>query len=154
MILYNKKYENIRNLFKLKKENKTIKDKIISDIRNLFKLENEDHYKLIRVGNFYSNNYIKYESNGDRDQNLSVEEYLNKIKSYSKDILIDLQKSDYQKIQLPIAINFISSKDTNKEQTMHSESDKIEVMTHNNLDGIIERHFESLHSRYQISLET
>ena len=154
MILYNKKYENIRNFFKLKKENKTIKDKTISDIRNLFKLENEDHYKLIRVGNFYSNNYIKYESNGDRDQNLSVEEYLNKIKSYSKDILIDLQKSDYQKIQLPIAINFISSKDTNKEQTMHSESDKIEVMTHDNLDGIIERYFESLHFRYQISLET
>ena len=28
------------------------------------------YYQPVRVGNFYSNNYIKYESNGDRNQNL------------------------------------------------------------------------------------
>ena len=35
---------------------------------------------------------------------------LNKIKSYLKNIIIDLQKSDSWEIQLIIAINFISSK--------------------------------------------
>ena len=32
--------KKIRNLLKLKKENKAIKDKIISNVRNLFELEN------------------------------------------------------------------------------------------------------------------
>ena len=83
------------------------------DTRNLLKLENEDYYKPIRVSNFYSNNYIKLESNGNRNKNLSSEEYLNKLKSYLKDIIIDLQISGTWKIQLTIAINFISSEDIN-----------------------------------------
>ena len=83
------------------------------DTRNLLKLENEDYYKPIRVSNFYSNNYIEHESNGNRNKNLSSEEYLNKLKSYLKDIIIDLQISGTWKIQLTIAINFISSEDIN-----------------------------------------
>ena len=52
--------ENIRNIFKLEKENKAVKDKIIADIRNPFEQEEEEnYYKSVRVGNFYSNNYIK-----------------------------------------------------------------------------------------------
>ena len=81
------------------------------DTRNLLKLGNEDYYKPIRVSNFYSNNYIKHESNGNRNKNLSSEEYLNKLKSYLKDIIIDLQISGTWKIQL--TINFISSEDIN-----------------------------------------
>ena len=45
---------------------------IIRDIKNL--LSKEDYYKPIRVGNFYSSNYIEYESNGDRNKTLSVKE--------------------------------------------------------------------------------
>ena len=30
--------------------------------------EQEDYYKPVRVGNFYSNNYIKYKSNDDRNK--------------------------------------------------------------------------------------
>ena len=40
-----------RNLFKLKKENETIKDRIIRYIRIAFEQE-DDYYKPIRVGNF------------------------------------------------------------------------------------------------------
>ena len=43
--------------------------------------------------------------------------------------MINLQNSDTQKIQLTIVFDIISSKDTNKEQTMHSKSDNVEVMT-------------------------
>lgn len=48
---------------------------------------------------FHSNNYIRYEIDGDRDKNLSTEEYLNnKIKPFLEDIIIDLQKSGAWKI--------------------------------------------------------
>ena len=39
----------------------------------------------VRVNNFWSNNYIEYESNGDNNKVGSVEEYLNKIGPYLKD---------------------------------------------------------------------
>ena len=39
----------MQNLFRLKKENETIKDIIIKDIRNLFEHEEEDHYQPISI---------------------------------------------------------------------------------------------------------
>ena len=60
----------------------------------------KDYYKPISVGNFWSNNSIEYESSGDRNKNLSEKEYLDKIKSYFRGIIINLQKSDTWKIQL------------------------------------------------------
>ena len=95
-----------RSLFKPKKLNKPTKDEKISDIRNV-----EDCYKLLRVGNFYSNNYIEYESNCDTDKNLPTEEHFRKIKTYLKYIIINIQKLHTRKIQLTIVINFMSSKD-------------------------------------------
>ena len=53
--------------------------------------EEEDYYKPVREGNFWSNNYFKYESNGDRNKTPSVEEYLKKIKPCIKDIINDLK---------------------------------------------------------------
>ena len=50
--------ENIRNLFKIKKENKSIKDKIIRDIKTLIEQQGEDCCKPVRVGNFWNNNCI------------------------------------------------------------------------------------------------
>ena len=73
------KISNIRNSFILKRK-KNIKDRIIRGIRTLFELEEEkDYYKLKRVSNICNNNYIEYESNGDKNRNLSLEEYLNNI---------------------------------------------------------------------------
>ena len=50
----------IRNLLRLEKENKAIKDRIMRDIKNLFEHEEEDYYKPVKVGNSWSNNYIEY----------------------------------------------------------------------------------------------
>ena len=58
-------------------------------------------------------------------KNLSLREYLNKIKLYLRNIIIDLQESDTWKFQLTIAINFISWKDDEEEHLMHSKSNKI-----------------------------
>ena len=64
----------------------------------------------------------------DKNKNLSVNEYLNEIKPYLKDIITDFQKSDTWKIQWTIAINFLSSKDLDEEQIMDSKTDNMEVM--------------------------
>ena len=76
----------------LKKENKLVKDRIIRDIRNLFEHEEGDYYKPVRAGNFWGNSYVEHKSKDDR-KTLSVENYLNEIKPYLKDIN-NLKKSD------------------------------------------------------------
>ena len=39
---------------------------MIRDIRNHFEHEEEDFYKPVRIGNFWSNEYIEYKSKTDR----------------------------------------------------------------------------------------
>ena len=67
---------------------------MIRHIRKLFVHEEENFYKPARVDNFWSNNYIEYENNGDRNKAISVEQCFNKIRSYLNDIINDLKKSD------------------------------------------------------------
>ena len=64
-----------------------------------------------------------------------------------KDIIIDLQKSDTWKIQLTIAINFISSKDVDEDRVMLSKRDNIEFVSFDNANEIVNELFESLLSR-------
>ena len=109
------KIKDIRNLFRLEKEIKAIKHRMLRDIKNLFEHKEENYYKPVRVHNFLSNSYIEYESNGDRNKALSEEEYLNKI-MYLKDIINNLKKSDTWKIQLTIANKFVSSIDNDEEE--------------------------------------
>ena len=54
--------------------------------------------------------------------------YLNEMKSYLRDIIINLNKSDTWKIQLTIVINFMSPKDGKEERVMHSKSNNIEFL--------------------------
>ena len=108
----------------------------------------------MRVSNFWSNNYIEYESNGDRNKALSVEEYLNKVSPYSKAIIDNLKKSDTRKNQLEIANNFISSIDNDEERMMHSKSDNIEIMINDEVDEVIKELFDSLKNRYQNNVES
>ena len=70
--------KNIRNLFRLEKVTKAIKDRIIRDIKNPFEYEEKDYYKPVVTNNFRSYNYIESKSIGKR-KTRSVEEYLNKI---------------------------------------------------------------------------
>ena len=72
----------------------------------------------------------------------------------SKDIINNLKKFDTWKIHLTTEINFMSSKDNDEECVMHSKNDKIEIMVNDKTDEVIEELFKSLHSRYQIGLET
>ena len=86
--------------------------------------------------------------------NKKVEEYIYKIRPYIKDVVIDPEKSDKWKMQLKIALNFMPSKDNDKQSVMDSRSDGIEIMINDKSNEIIEELFQSLLSRYQIGLET
>ena len=79
---------------------------------------------------------IEYRSNNDRNRTLSVEEHLNRIRPYLKGI-INLKKYDTWKIQLTIAINFISSKDNGENRVMHLKSNNIEIMVNDEADEVI-----------------
>ena len=85
---------------------------------------------------------------------LSVEEYLNKIKRSVKDIINNFKKSDTWKIQVKVAINFISCEDNDEEYVMHSKSDNIEIIINDKADQVTENFFKSVLNRYQIVLET
>ena len=87
----------------MRKETEAIKDRIIRDNKVLFEHNEGNYFKETRVSKFWSNNYIERKSNGDKNTTLSVEEYLNKISPYLKDIINNLKKSDTWKIQLTIA---------------------------------------------------
>ena len=70
----------------------------------------------------------------NRNKTLSIEEYLNNIRSYLKDVINDLNKSDTWKTQLTKAINCISSKDSDEERVMHSKKYSIEIMINDKSD--------------------
>ena len=53
----------------MKRENEAIRDKVVRDIRNFFELEEGGYYKLVRIGSFWRNSYIEYESSSDRKNN-------------------------------------------------------------------------------------
>ena len=101
------------------KKKKQLEDNIIKDVRNLNQAlkkkksknktkvnysetwelfldqkKEENYYQPVSVGNFYSNNNIKYESNGDQNKTLLVKEYLDKVNPYLKDMINNLNKSD------------------------------------------------------------
>ena len=108
----------------------------------------------MRVNNFWSNNYIKYESNADSNKTLSVKEYLNKIIPYSKHIINNLKKSDAWKNQLTIAYSFISSTDNVEGRVMYLKNDNIGIMINDEVDEVLIELFDSLQNRYQYNLES
>ena len=52
-----------------------------------------------------------------------------------------------------MAINFISSKDSDETRAMHTKSNNVEIMIDSETDGIIEDLFESFLEKYQEGLK-
>ena len=99
----------------------------------------EDYYKPITTKCSFSNNYIQYERRGDKDKILTVSEYLDIIRPYLVDIINDHKTQIEWKIQLTMAINFISSKpDSDKTRIMYAKSDNIDIMIGCETDEVIE----------------
>ena len=82
--LWNRRKKKKEGNYRKKEFNsRLIKDRIIRDIRTLFEQQEEDYYKPKRLINLWNN--------GDKNRNLSLDTYLNKIEPY---LIIDLQNSD------------------------------------------------------------
>ena len=143
----------------------------IRNVRDLFDLLiDEDYYKQIIVKSAFDGNYIKYESKGDKRKNLSLKKYLKMIIPYLIDIIhehkthglaryhsgnkswLEETYSEW-KIQLTMAINFISSKDSDENRTMHTKSNNVEIMIGSEIDEIIEVLFEFFLQKYQEGLD-
>ena len=75
------------------------------------------------------------------------------IRLYLSNIINDYKTQGEWKIQLIIAINFISSKDCNETCTMRTKSDEMEIMMGSETNETIEELFESHLQKYQEQLE-
>ena len=110
-------------------------------------------YRPKRTKDAFNDNYIEYESKGDKNKNLSPEDYLDIIKPFLRDMINNHKTHGEWKIQLIMQINFISSLDTKEFRIMHSKSDNVKIMTGIETDDIINELFESFLKRYQDGLE-
>ena len=127
----------------------------------------EDYYKLIITKGAFNNNYIQYESKGNKGKNISIKKYLNMIIPYLSDVINDhkthglvryhsgnktwVEETPREwKIQLTMAINFISSRDSDETRT---KSNDVKIMMCSETNEIIEELFKSFLQKYQEGLE-
>ena len=111
-----------------------------------------DYYKPTLVKSGYNNNYIQYESKGDKI--LTVKEYLGLIASYLPDMINDYKSKGEWKIQLTAEINFTSLKpDSDETRFMHTKSDNTEIMIGSDTNEVIKELFKSFLQRYQAGLQ-
>ena len=146
---------NIRNYLKklnndLKKLNK-YQDNITHGLDYLF--NEEDCYKPTEAKSAFDDNYVLYER-GDKDANLALYEYFDKIKPYLKDMIDDYKSKGEWKIQITMRIIFISFIDKNETQVMHTKSDNVEIMNGTDTSDAINKLINSFMKRYQEGLET
>ena len=78
---------------------------------------------------------------------------LGKWRIHSGNKIIEHKTRSEWKIQLTMAINFISSKDSDETSTMHSKSNNVEIMMDSETDELIEELFKLFLQKYQAGLE-
>ena len=66
------------------------------------------------------------------------------IRPYLSDTILNHENEKEWKIQLPVVINFISSKDSDEIHTIYTKSDNIEIMLGSETDETIKKLLESL----------
>ena len=125
----------------------------IKDIKDLFKLSiDEDYYKPVLLKSGYNNNYVQYESKGDRI--LGIHEYLTLIENYLRELINRYKNKGEWKIQLTGAINFVSLKPGSDEtRVMYTRSFNEEIMEGSDTDEVIKSLFESFLKIYDLNLQ-
>ena len=96
---------------------------------------------------------MEYKSRGDKDKNLSINDYFDVIKPFLRDMINNHKTHGEWKIQLIMRINFISSLDTGEFRIMHSKSNNVKIMSGTEMDDIINKLFKSFLNEYQSGLE-
>ena len=114
-----KHYQKKNNLTKIERK---VQKNIVKYIKNLEKLQKyrynityglkylfndeENYYEPIEIKSAVDGSYVEYESRGDRKAMLSLDEYLNTIIPYLRDMIDDHKARGEWKIQLTMKINF------------------------------------------------
>ena len=119
----------------------------------MFKLSiDKDCYKPILVKSGYNNNYVQYESRGDKI--LTLKEYLNLIKKHLRKLINYYKNKGEWKVRLIAEISFISLKPGSHEtRIMHTRSNNEEFMNGSDTDEIIKGLFESVLQKYEENLQ-
>ena len=115
--------------------------------------DDDDYYKPILVKSSFNENYKYYESRGDEDEKLSIEQYLGMIKPYLSDLMNENKSietsSNEWKIQINVRVNFASFDDTREICTIFVLSYNEEIRLGNETDDIVKRIINSFLSTYQ-----
>ena len=147
---YFKKLNNDLNKIKIYKHNITHD---LFKLRNLFnEITKENNYEPIEMKNAFDGSCIEYESRGDNNDNLSLEEYLNIIRQYLRDMINNHKANGEWKVQLVMKIKFISSLDDNEFRVMYTKN--VEIISGTETSDAINKLFESFFRRYQEGLQT
>ena len=106
--------------------------------------------KLVDSG--YNNNYVEYESRGDRV--LSIREYLALIEKYLRELLNQYKNEGEWKVQFSAEINFISlNPGSDETRVKYTRSDNEEFMSSDDTNEIIKLLFESFLKRFEKKLQ-
>ena len=89
-----------------------------------------------------------------RGNKLSVEDYMNTIRSYLLSKIDNHKAQDKWKIQIAMRIKFISSLDDNDFRIMYAKSDNVEIISGTETNDVVNELFNSLFKRYQEGLQT
>ena len=112
----------------------------------------KDYYKPILVKSGYNNNYVQYESTGDKI--LTLKEYLDLIEKYLRKLINYYKNKGEWKVQLIAKISLISLKPgSDVTRIMQTRSDNEEFMNGSDTDEIIKGLFESFLQKYEENLQ-
>ena len=96
---------------------------------------------------------MEYKSRGDKDKNLSINDYFDVIKPFLRDMINNHKTHGEWKIRLIMRISFIYSLDTGEFRIMHSKSDNVKIMSGIEMNDIINKLFKYFLNEYQSGLE-
>ena len=141
----------------------------------MFKEFDRDYYKPKRADDSFArrrNNYIEYNSKGDRYENLSTEEYRKMIRSYLRDLNdhkpltesnIEENEEDEEndsmemnewKIQQIMQNSCISTRNFEETRTIYSASKPVEIFMGSDTENAIDTLFNTILNRIQQAMET
>ena len=123
----------------------------IRELEKLFDdIDDDNYYKPVLIRSSFERNYEYYEIRGDKDEKLSIKQYLYVVMPGLTD-LINKNKNDRVecKIQLNMGVNFISTNDTGEIRTFYVRSDNEEIRSGNETPEIISKLIKSFLSNYE-----
>ena len=128
--------------------------KEIRDLDLLFEeIDGNDYYKPILAKSYNKESYKEYESRGDKNKELPIEKYLNKIIPYLKELINNHKDigndSKKWKIQLNARIRNVSLDDKMDIRSFYVWNENEEIRLGNDTDDIAESLINSFLDNYQ-----